>query len=83
MREARFSTPARTFFDSLSDRDQADVLYLVLLLEQNAEVDNALRFYVPRPPPILRAIDDGTWHIVYHLPDAATVKILSIERAPA
>ncbi|MGD9890055.1 MAG: hypothetical protein AB7R89_15820 [Dehalococcoidia bacterium] len=80
MREARYSDPARRYFDALNEKDQADVTYLVLLLEQNADVDNRLRFWYPQPPLMLRLLDDGEWQIIYGLPDAATILVLSIAR---
>jgi hypothetical protein len=83
MREAAFTRAARATFGNLDSEDQAEVSRLISLIEHNPEVDNRRIFDLPRPPVILRVLDDGVWQIEFYVPDEATVVIRGIAHVSA
>jgi hypothetical protein len=82
MREAAFTRAARAMFGNLDPVDQAEISRLVSPIERNPAVDNRLIFNLPRPPLILRVLDDGVWQVEFYVPDEATVVIRGLARAP-
>ena len=80
MHEAVFWQAAEDTFKSLNAKDQADVSYLVLLLERDPEVDGVLKRDFPMSPLIFRLLRHMGWRIIYHVPDNATVVIHAISR---
>ena len=80
MREVALRGAARAYYALMSGAERAAIDQATRLLEQNAQPDGLITFEVPGLPS-LRVYDDGTWQMVYVVPDEATVVIRSIAHA--
>ena len=64
----------------MSDAEYAQTERILDRLEQDPSVDGHVTFAVPDIPGLF-IFDDGTWQIVYSIPDDATVVIRAIAHA--
>jgi hypothetical protein len=80
MREAVLRPPARDYRDLMSDAENAQTERILERLERDASVDGYTTFAVPEIPGLF-VFDDGTWQMIYSLPDDATVVIRAIAHA--
>ena len=81
MREAKFEGPrARRYYHELmSPTERASVDRAIARLEYNTSPDGVTTFEIPGTPRFL--YDDGTWQIIYEVPDEVVVLVHSIAHA--
>ena len=80
MREAILRPGARDYYDLMSDAERAAVDRRINRLERDPSADGRTTFAVPEIPGLF-LYDDGTWQILYAIPDDATLLIRSIAHA--
>ena len=77
MREAILRPGAREYHTLMSDAERDAVDRRIQRLERDPSPDGRTTFAVPDSPGLF-FYDDGTWQMVYAVPDEATVIIRSI-----
>jgi hypothetical protein len=80
MREAILLSGARATYDVMGDAERRDVDHRLGLIERDQAPAAVTAFDDPAAPRV-SIFDDGTWRIVYTVPDQATVLILGIRHA--
>jgi hypothetical protein len=80
MREAVLRPAARDYRNLMSDAEYAQTERILDHLERDSSADGLMTFAVPNIPGLF-VFDDGTWQVVYSLPDEATVVIRAIAHA--
>jgi hypothetical protein len=77
MREAAFRRAAYASYDLISQAEREAIDRAIARLERDPTADGLNTFEIPGTTGLL-LYDDGTWQIVYALPDDATLVIRSI-----
>lgn len=80
-RTSRLSKKAEAFYVSASAPDRAEIDRLLRNLCVDPWVNHRNKFVLMYPPAVLTLYSDTRFRIIYHLPDADTLKVLVI--APA
>jgi hypothetical protein len=77
MREAILMPGAKEYRDLMSEAEWEAVRRRINRLEQDASPDDRTTFAVPDVPGLF-TYDDGTWQMIYVVPDDATLVIRTI-----
>ncbi len=79
MREAALRGQARAYYELMSPAERAAIAQRSARLERDPSPDGRTTFAHPDAPGLL--VYDGTWQMIYTVPDDATVIIRSIGQA--
>jgi hypothetical protein len=77
MREAILLPGAQAYRDLMSDAERRAIDQRLARIEHGMVADIVTTLDEPDAPPI-HVFDDGTWRIVYIVPDEATIVVLGI-----
>ena len=80
MRETVLLPGPRAYRDLMSDVERRAIDDRLALIERGIAADVVTRLDDP-DAPLVHIFDDGTWRIVYMLPDQAAVAVLGIRHA--
>lgn len=80
MREAIVLAGPRAYLDIMSDGEREAVDRWLRRLEADPSPDGITTFAVPETPDMFVG-DDGTWRLVYVVPDNATVIVRALSNA--
>ncbi len=80
MREAALRGQARAYYELMSPAERAAIAQRSARLERDHSPDGRTTFAHP-DASVLLVYDDGTWQMIYTVPDDASVIIRSIAHA--
>ena len=80
-REPCYLPPASRAFEEASSEDQQELDRIVRNLCENPWIDPPVKVAFLVPPAVVTLYNDGTYWVVYHLPDNRTLQVWMIGKA--